>query len=349
MAGSRRPSASGNGVIFLTSSGTPNETLAATVRHHHNLGSASGTDVGRIVYEIDSSRGWSVDLQNLPDRDVRRRKNIAGYENGADFRLPVTGGMLHLSIDSNFITSRDGQTPPQYLDYMSMGHWLYVPDSGRDEDRAFGTFAFGAPNDFDSGNLAALTGTAGWFGPVKGLAKTGPDVPREFRGVARLSADFEDDTELGRIRGTVSQLTVTDGSDNPIEGNPSLTLTEAEIVPQNRFSGNVSGRSGTTTLSGHWAGRFANGYHLQNRFPNGVLGTFGAASDDDSIGLAGSFITVQDPSSITSSPTQIPPRPTSVPLPPPPTSVPLEPPPISTSTPVRAPDPQPSPPRTSGG
>ena len=170
-------------------------------------------------------------------------------------------------------------------DYLLFGIWLNE-DRNETPDDTFGSFA-GGGQEFTSGNVNPLTGTASYSGEAVGAHhKTGEGV-NWFTGDSSLTANFMGAAEAGTIEGSISNISV-DGGD--AMSNP-INLARSTITG-NTFNGSAVMGAQTRpgeevhSYNGTWSGGFFNnpvGEDLEgdDLHPGSVAGTFGVTRFDD--------------------------------------------------------------------
>ena len=201
-----------------------------------------------------------------------------------------------------------------YADYLSMGHWLYVPGDATDFDAYdFGVFA-GGSDPYDSSLLMTVSGTAKYSGVAAGkyharLSASSADAG-DFNAKVEMTAEFGTNTEMGTIGGRVYDFELD--STAPFTAPLELSLQSDDISEEYwPGDGPVSGGWvwGTVPYEYDDAGQFWGGYWTAKFFGNGIVstdippsfasqpssvaGTFSARTFDvrtgDSVGLVGSF------------------------------------------------------------
>ena len=128
------------------------------------------------------------------------------------------------------------------VNYLSLGSWLFVPESIADSsDFRFGIFA-GGDDAFVGANLTGLAGTARYAGKATGMyAETVvPDIDT-FSADVELMADFGSESETGMISGSVSNFELASGKPSP--------LSELLLLADDFGTG-----SGPTNISPGWPG-----------------------------------------------------------------------------------------------
>lgn len=196
-------------------------------------------------------------------------------------------------------------TVPQ-ADYLSFGHWLYVPeDATAAADYDFGVFA-GGDDPFTVGNIAALTGRAEYSGEAAGVWASGEATVR-FTADAALTAEFGDAAAFGKIDGRVNGFALEGGGEPPFaalelasvsyrdsSGAANIFATYATGVQNNEpaipggwIEGNTSGGA-ESGWAGVWGGQFFGNGDSAADHPSGFAGTFGAVHADRG-SIAGSF------------------------------------------------------------
>ena len=232
--------------------------------------------------------------------------NWEGYHPGYDSSnhvifTPADGGMpVRLS-------GSDSQTVPPG-DYLSFGHWLYVPADTTDVD-AFEVGVFAAGRDpFAASNLMALGGTATYTGKAAGTyTAAARPISQSFHADVKLTADFGTDSEFGAVDGWVSDFVLDNGAPAALSELRLLAASwrdapgTSNVFPsQNADSPALPGGwvEGYTAADGGWrgvwAGRFfGNGVTSTDippsyvEHPRSFAGTFGATDGNRS--FAGSF------------------------------------------------------------
>ena len=196
-----------------------------------------------------------------------------------------------------------------HADYLSMGHWLFVPeDPSAFEAYDFGVFA-GGSDPFHPARLEAVEGTALYTGAAAGLyhARLSPGSVHSGRFTASvaLTAEFGTNAELGTLGGEVYGFELDAAA--PFPPPSGLPLGTAEISSSvSSCSGNVPGGWVCGTIPagadadgqwwwGEWSAKFfgndAATADLPLSFvspPTSVAGTFSAGSGNN-VGFAGSF------------------------------------------------------------
>ena len=180
-------------------------------------------------------------------------------------------------------------------DYLLFGLWLDEAAGGSD---SFGSFG-GGGQEFTSGNVNALTGTASYSGEAVGAHHmTGSGGVSWFEGDANLTADFDDDM----IEGSIDNISVNGGD----AMSESIELVETTFANANTFNGAavMGSQSGpgqaTHAYNGTWSGGFFNNPAADatgaDAQPGSVAGTFGVTRDvttgmgDDAMTTTESFV-----------------------------------------------------------
>ena len=201
-----------------------------------------------------------------------------------------------------------------YADYLSMGHWLYVPDDTTDfGEYDFGVFA-GGSDPFASSVLITVSDTARYSGVAVGKyharlsarsAGTG-----DFNAKVEMTAEFGTNTEMGTIGGRVYDFGLDSAA--PFTAPSELSLQSDDISEEYwPGEGPVGGGWvwGSIPYEFDDAGQYWGGYWTAKFFGNGIVttdippsfasqpssvaGTFSARTFDirtgNSVGLVGAF------------------------------------------------------------
>ena len=121
-------------------------------------------------------------------------------------------------------------------DYLAIGHWLYVPEDVTDSvNYEFGVYASGG-DPFDITHLAALTGTATYFGDAVGMyyvdgLSSSPTVG-SFIADAMLTADFGDGSATGFISGEVNNFAFEDDVASSLPATVTLASRTYDYLPE---------------------------------------------------------------------------------------------------------------------
>ena len=240
---------------------------------------------GGVTYRLSGSLGGdeSFSFGGTVDPDGGGRS-----ENRAELRDDLQDGRLYVRVRTRFA----GDT--QNTDYLAAGYWAFLPDDRSDTDNlSFGAFADGT-DPFPQDNLSALVGTASYAGGAGGVF-VGVADPEDggitpFEASVDLTADFGDGSTLGRISGRVHS--VVDAEGQPLDPDPVLTLESTDIgnADSGFFTGTTAMTYGDDDLpyNGSWGGHFLGDGAAATGHPEGVVGTFGAASDRGT-SLVGAF------------------------------------------------------------
>ncbi len=210
------------------------------------------------------------------------------YYSGEDFdNDPSTDTWLVGEITTDWEGSGD-------TDYLVGGIWAVVPKKPADRHLLnIGVFIDG--NDkFIQNNLAGLSGTADYVGDASGVYADSEGAAF-VAGTARLTADFNDSSQLGTIGGTVTKFYYTSNQVS-VPNSPTLNFHSANIGPTDSgfFKGTTSMTYENKEYSGQWGGQFfGNG----GTKPGSVAGTFGGKAADDSASFLGIFGSYLDSSS----------------------------------------------------
>lgn len=212
----------------------------------------------------------------------------------------TNGRLTGLEGEWIFVPSAGG-TPntPNTLDtdYLASGIWLFVPDNATSaDDVVFGAFADGS-DPFMQSNLMALQGTARYDGEAGGVYSAKSSSGTElgyWLGDLVLTADFGDQSNLGTISGSVTDIKVSGSVANLNVGDErysgSLSLGAAPIGSSNSgfFEGLVSGAVEGSAYAGRWGGQFFGNGEADGK-PGYVGGTLGGRSTDDTVNFVGVF------------------------------------------------------------
>ena len=242
---------------------------------------AAGCGLAAIKYpEAGSAQGW--------------------YPYGGNVVFTPDGGGAATTLEPG-----TSAAVPQ-ADYLSFGHWLYVPeDATAAADYDFGVFA-GGDDPFTVGNLAALTGRAEYSGEAAGVWASG-SATVHFTANAALTAEFGDATAFGRISGSVSGFALEGGGAPPFaalelasashrdsSGAANVFATYSAGVENNEpeipggwVEGTTTGGAGSG-WAGVWGGQFFGNGDSASDHPSGFAGTFGAVHASQG-SVAGSF------------------------------------------------------------
>ena len=224
---------------------------------------------------------------------------------------PLVNDAVFRPGDGSEATELRAEVPEEWphADYLSMGHWLFVPeDAAEFEAYDFGVFS-GGSDPFEPAYLKAVAGTAHYTGDAAGMyhARLSPVSVRSGRFVSavELTADFGTNAELGEIEGRVYGFELDDAA--PFTAPLELALGSAKISHSPSSCGGhvpggwVCGRIPQSTDRdgqwwwGYWSAKFfGNGIVTRDyppsyaSQPTSVAGTFNAKTGSD-VGLVGSF------------------------------------------------------------
>ena len=125
-----------------------------------------------------------------------------------------------------------------YADYLSMGHWLHVPENATEFDKYdFGVFA-GGSDPFDPNHLITVADTASYSGAAAGkyLARmsAGSGDTGDFAAKVELTAEFGTNTELGTIGGRLYDFSLDDAA--PFTAPSKLPLESDNILQKQSWS-----------------------------------------------------------------------------------------------------------------
>jgi hypothetical protein len=240
-----------------------------------------------VVYEGTSGPGTLDGVQGnfqCSNCVVQSQVRVIGGGTSDPVVTSITGSF-------RFTPSTSTSTATTYSDdsdYLAGGIWVYAPDDAAGtEDYEFGAFVDG--NDpFTAANLDGLTGQAEYMG-VEDAAGVYTDSTTDrnsfFYADVALTANFDTDT----ISGMISNF-YDDTDDEPVEGNPSLTLGTADInTDANFFTGDTSMTFDGDDFAGKWGGQFYRNGANATDHPGSVAGTFGGATADDTKAFLGVF------------------------------------------------------------
>ena len=204
------------------------------------------------------------------------------------------GGGISLTGGSGwtFVPAEDATVLRPDGAYRYFGWWLR--EAG--EDYSVGAFhggVGGAAGDF--ADLPRLQGTATYVGPAAGKFVVDPQIGEtsagDFTARATLQVDFGDDSDLGRVTGTVDNFTAS-GESVPW----SVALQSAGIGADGSISArggdtartvwSIDGQDGTATGSSVWSGQLHD--VDEDRVPTVATGAF-AASYGDIARMTGAF------------------------------------------------------------
>ena len=168
------------------------------------------------------------------------------------------------------------------MDYLLFGLWLNEAGDGADSFGAFG----GGGQEFTSGNVNPLTGTATYNGSAVGAHHKTGDAVNWFEGDASLTANFGDASDAGTIKGAISNISVNGAAAMSQEIN-----LVSSTISGNTFSGAavMGAQTGpgqaTHAFGGTWSGGFFNNPAADaegdDAHPGSVSGTFGVTRTDD--------------------------------------------------------------------
>ena len=212
----------------------------------------------------------------------------------ADSELEMAEGWRFTPND-NLATVKDPDAA-----YAWFGWWLNKPKEA-DAMHMVEVFA-GGSMEHAADVLDTIEGTATYSGPVAGKYATRTftaDVQTDaaaghFTANTRLTAKFGDDDEPGSgISGSVSGFVL----DDTTPASWSVTLETAMFTTSATFNGTteVNFGGGATdndageTHPGAWQGSFYGAATDDSDAPNTVVGTFGAATDDNNASVIGAF------------------------------------------------------------
>ena len=238
---------------------------------------------GAVTYTLSGSLGGddAFRLQGQGQGEPVGERGEYQVELRGDRTVGGTPGTLFVRAITTF------EAPPTdaaNANYLSAGYWAFLPNERT--DAATGSLSFGAFADgtdpFNQTNVGGLTGTATYTGGAGGVfvLSAGEDTQiSPFGAAVSLTADFGDGSALGSISGSISEVTNSEGDSLGAE----VTLGSAAIGAEN--SGSFTGETSMTfgdddaTYSGSWGGHFL-GNGAATDQPEGVVGTFGATTDE---------------------------------------------------------------------
>ena len=230
-------------------------------------GSLGGDDAFNLQGQ---GRGEPVGSRGEYQVELRDERTVGG-----------TPGALFVRAITTFEAPPAGSTDTNYL---SAGYWAFLPNErtvAATGSLSFGAFADGT-DPFEQANVGGLTGTATYTGGAGGVFVLGAGEDTQispFGAAVSLTADFGDGSALGSISGSISEVEDTRGN----ELGAVVTLGTAPISGGN--SGSFTGETSMTfgdddaTYSGSWGGHFL-GNGAATDQPEGVVGTFGATTDE---------------------------------------------------------------------
>ena len=130
--------------------------------------------------------------------------------------------------------SRSGTVPT--ADYLAIGNWLYVPEDVTDSvNYEFGVYASGG-DPFYISHLAAVAGTATYFGDAVGMyyvdGLSGSPTVGSFNADAQLTADFGDGSETGFISGKVKNFVFEDDVASSLPETVTLASRTYDYLPE---------------------------------------------------------------------------------------------------------------------
>ncbi len=270
------------------------------------LTTTGDTGVGTYGDLFQSSRfpkanDREIEYGDATSDDVDSDRTLTGSFNGVDGTFKCSGDTCSATANANgVLTALQGTwtfTPKgdiktlkvpdaQYdSDYLSFGYWISETITASGSRFEVGTLYDGSQPITTT--IAAMTGTATYVGEAAGAYARKGDNPAvgEFTGHASLTADFEDSTDFGTIKGTISQLVdggqVIDPSwtvelqeaNIELGTNPALVTFDGQTPRGGNWRGGFFGTTGTGAtdyprgVAGDFTGHFENGH---------VIGAFGA-------------------------------------------------------------------------
>ena len=264
IAGAAKATALSTSGSVVQSSLTTINDITATAKYNED---------GTITYVVSSAAGgWTFNSGDPGEGVTVLSSRKAEGWNAISLLLETDAGRRWVDVFTD-IEPPTGDTPTPDTDYLSGGIWVFVPKPATETGRyEFGVFVYGS-DPFESGNVAALTGSAKYEGGASGLYSD-PDADSNsfFSAMSELTADFEDDMIDGRIFSFII-------NGQEIE-DLELMLVETGLGT-GFFSGATSATYGDGEFTGRWGGRFYGNGATANDKPGSVAGTFGAADDDD--------------------------------------------------------------------
>ena len=197
-----------------------------------------------------------------------------------------------------FVPAEDATVLKPDTEYRYFGWWLRDGGGGY----AVGAFHGGVGGDAqDFADLATLQGSATYSGPAAGKFVVDPQIGQasagEFTASATLEVEFGDDTDPGRVTGTVDGF-VANGEQVPW----SVELQSAGIAADGAIAASggdtartvwsIDGQDGAAAGSPNWSGRFHD--VDEDKVPQVATGMFEASYGD--IGrMIGAFGTNRQP------------------------------------------------------
>lgn len=224
---------------------------------------------------------------------------------------PLVNDAVFTPADGSEATELPGEAFEEWprADYLSMGHWLFVPEDAAEFDAYdFGVFA-GGSDPFEAAFLKTVAGSALYSGDAAGMyhARLSPvsDSSGRFTASVELTAEFGTNAELGTIGGRVYGFELDDAA--PITPPSELALGSADISHSlSSCGGHVPGGwvCGSIPRAADQDGQWWWGYWSAKFFGNGIVtadyppsiasqptsvaGTFNAKTGNN-VGFVGAF------------------------------------------------------------
>jgi hypothetical protein len=179
-------------------------------------------------------------------------------------------------------TAKAAVTEDTNMDYLLFGLWLNEAGDGADSFGAFG----GGGQEFTSGNVNPLTGTATYNGSAVGAHHKTGDAVNWFEGDASLTANFGDASDAGTIKGAISNISVNGAAAMSQEINLVSSTISGNTFNGAAVMGAQTGPGQAThAFGGTWSGGFFNNPAADaegdDAHPGSVSGTFGVTRTDD--------------------------------------------------------------------
>ena len=283
----------------MSSTGAPGYS-----RLHEHSATAVYDMASGVYFDLGSDTRTShpIDHLNSTDdgNDPSTIPELLGWTGVALSRKP-NSRTIHANVYSDIEPDMMGVAD---MDYLVLGVWLEVPDDVADKTSLAGVLVSGT-DEFNSANIAGLTGSASYEGPTIGIYEERRKGSIEdirigsFIASANLQVDFDVSglTIDGKIAGFEENGQVLgdsngDGvSDWEVELN---ALTSGGGI----FGTPIVSRAGVTYATGSWdATLYGNGQNSTD-YPTSIAGSFWgevgsrnplAQNDDGYLGLVGAF------------------------------------------------------------
>ena len=274
--------------VEVTVTGPPN---APVIEVFYNMDNNAvplvTTDRGDAYENVSRIISSEADTERYERVNGERWQGVEFYRNVAvdDIESGSPAGQLWVDVYTDYEGEDD-------TDYLAGGIWVFVPATATAlTDYEFGAFADG--NDpFLQTSVASVTGEATYAGDATGLySGQAEGVNVFFDASVELTASFGDASDRGTISGRIYDFTV---DDDPVDGNPQLTLETATITNENSgfFMDTTSMTWDGDTWGGTWGGQFYGNGEATNDQPGSVAGTFGATTGAPDVGDAQTILGV---------------------------------------------------------